>query len=190
MWTFVEADMVKMLVDQEQHTLEPLWQGLKHHQEDCDYFILQSKTTAILRVMLGVSLGASLLQVRDTLQFPGSEVPNSATAWPIEFASKSLTSMETYYYYTEQETLGILHGLEKFHHLWGKCNYRSQTTGSDIQERCCKPITQASQNTTKNTQVQPMNTIQPQAKAIHCRIAIKTQQLDKKRWNARHVHCQ
>ena len=44
-------------------------------------------------------------------------------------------------------------------HQWVKCDYRPQATGSDIQERCSKPITQASKNSIKNTPVKHKNTI-------------------------------
>ena len=51
--------------------------------------------------------------------------------------------------------------------------------GRDIQERCCKPITQASKNTTKNTTMQHENTIQAWATFIHNRLAILTQPQDR-----------
>ena len=38
------------------------------------------------------------------------------TLCPIAFASKHLSSAEQWYSNTEWEALGILHGLEKFHH--------------------------------------------------------------------------
>ena len=59
----------------------------------------------------GVGLEAALLQAGDGLWFPGDKVPDNT-----EFASKSLTSTEKRYSYIECEALGILYGLEKFHH--------------------------------------------------------------------------
>ena len=43
-------------------------------------------------------------------------VPDNTVLHPIAFASKSLTCAEHRYSKTEREALGILHGLEKFHH--------------------------------------------------------------------------
>ena len=48
--------------------------------------------------------------------FPRTEAAGNAVLWPITFASKSFTSMENHYNNIEQETLGILDGLEKIHH--------------------------------------------------------------------------
>ena len=64
---------------------------------------------------LGVGLGASLLQVRDSMWFQRKEILNNASLWLIAFMIKSITSVETQYSSTEREALGILHGLEKFH---------------------------------------------------------------------------
>ena len=44
------------------------------------------------------------------------EVPDNVTLCPTTFASKSLLSAEQCYSNIEQEALGKLHGLEKFHH--------------------------------------------------------------------------
>ena len=66
--------------------------------------------------VLDVDLGSSLLEVRDRMQFPRNEAPNNAAIWSIAFASKSLTSTETWYSNNEREALGILCGLEKFHY--------------------------------------------------------------------------
>ena len=48
--------------------------------------------------------------------FKRNETPNNAALWSVTFASKSLTGMETCYGNIKKEALGILHGLEKFHH--------------------------------------------------------------------------
>ena len=42
-----------------------------------------------------VGLGASVLQVRDGMQFPRKEALDSAVLWPIAFSRKGLTSAET-----------------------------------------------------------------------------------------------
>ena len=43
-------------------------------------------------------------------------VPHNTILCPIAFASKSLTGADCRYSNIEREALGILHGLEKFHH--------------------------------------------------------------------------
>ena len=43
-------------------------------------------------------------------------MPDNTILHPIAFASKSLTGTECRYSNIEREALGILHGLEKFHH--------------------------------------------------------------------------
>ena len=63
--------------------------------------------------------------------------------------------------------------------LWGKCDYRSQAVGSSIQERCHKPVIQASNNNAKNTTIQHMSIIQAWGKGIHCWLAIQKQPWDR-----------
>ena len=58
---------------------------------------------------LGGSLGVSLLQQRNGMQFPTNVAPTNRAPWPIAFASKSLTSAETQYRNIKREVLGILH---------------------------------------------------------------------------------
>ena len=59
---------------------------------------------------------AGLLQITEGMICGCDEVPDNATLHPISFASKSLSSMEWWYSNIEEEALGILYGLEKFHH--------------------------------------------------------------------------
>ena len=65
---------------------------------------------------LEIGLGAALLQIRDGATCPMDIEPDNTILRPIIFASKSLTSMEQRYNNMEREALGILHGLERFHH--------------------------------------------------------------------------
>ena len=64
----------------------------------------------------GVGLGSVLLQLHDNTACQRDVVPDKASLRPIAFASKSLTGAEWRYSNIELEALGILHGLEKFHH--------------------------------------------------------------------------
>ena len=63
-----------------------------------------------------VGLGAALLQLCDNTVCQKGVAPDNITVCPIAFASKSLTGAEQRYSNIECEVLGILHGLEKFHH--------------------------------------------------------------------------
>ena len=68
---------------------------------------------------------------------------------------KSLTCVEIHINNIKREVLGILHGLEKFHHNCfvheGSMIIGHKATGGNIQERHCKPIVHALKNTTVNT---------------------------------------
>ena len=60
-------------------------------------------------------LRAALLQV---VKLPKRQSTRQQHIRPITFASKSLSSTEWRYRNIEREALGILHGLEKFHHYY------------------------------------------------------------------------
>ena len=64
----------------------------------------------------GIGLGAALLQLHDNTVCQKGVAPQNIALCPIAFASKSLTGAEQRYSNIEWEALGILHGLEKFHH--------------------------------------------------------------------------
>ena len=64
----------------------------------------------------GIGLGAALLQLRDNTGCHKDTAPDNTILCPIAFESKCLTSAEQRYHNIEHEMLGILHGLEKFHH--------------------------------------------------------------------------
>ena len=65
----------------------------------------------------GIGLGAALLQLHDNTICQKGVTPQNIALCPIAFASKSLTGVGQRYSNIEQEALGILHELEKFHHL-------------------------------------------------------------------------
>ena len=64
----------------------------------------------------GVGLGPGLLQVRDRMNYPADAVPNNTKMRPTEFASMSLSSIETHYSTSDGEALGIPQNIKKFHH--------------------------------------------------------------------------
>ena len=65
-----------------------------------------------------VGLGAALLQLHDNMTCQKGMAPDNTILWLITFASKSLTGAEWRYSNIKWEALGILHGLEKFHHYY------------------------------------------------------------------------
>ena len=64
----------------------------------------------------GIGLEAALLQLCDNTVCQMGVPPHNITLCPIAFTSKGLTGVEQGYSNIECEALGILHGLEKFHH--------------------------------------------------------------------------
>ena len=64
----------------------------------------------------GIDLGAALLQICKGTACQKDVAPDNTTLCPIAFASKSLTGAECRYGNIEGEALGILNGIEKFHH--------------------------------------------------------------------------
>ena len=125
--------------------------------------------------------------------FPRTEAPNNAAEWQIAFTSKGLKSTEPHYSNTKWEALVILHGLENFHHYCFTQEVSLITghkpPGSNIQDGCYNPITQATMLLRINTPIEHKNNLQVLATAIHCRLAIQMQPWDKLRpRNPRHVH--
>ena len=64
----------------------------------------------------GICLEAGLLQVRGRMNCRCKDVSDNVILHPIAFASKSLLNTEWCYRTIEWESLGILHGVKKFHH--------------------------------------------------------------------------
>ena len=82
----------------------------------CIKFYNKTKPLYLETDMSGIGLGATLLQTRDGTTCPKDIALDNTFLRPIIFASKSLTSVECRYSNIEREALGILHGLEIFHH--------------------------------------------------------------------------
>ena len=82
----------------------------------CMKFYDKSKLLYLETDASGIGLGAALLQLHDNMVCQKGVVPQNIALHPNAFTSKSLTGVEQRYSNIEQEVLGILHGLEKFHH--------------------------------------------------------------------------
>ena len=64
----------------------------------------------------GVGLGAAMLQTWEGTTYHKDTVPDNTILYLIAFANQSLTDTECRYSNIEREALGILQGLNKFHH--------------------------------------------------------------------------
>ena len=64
----------------------------------------------------GIGLETRLLHVMDDRNCGCDEIPDNAIFHPTAFTSNSLSNVEWHYSNMECEALGILNGLEKFHH--------------------------------------------------------------------------
>ena len=102
----------------------------------------------------GIGLRAALLQHRDKTTCQTHMAPDNTILCPITFASKSLMGAEHRYRNIECEALGILHGLEKFHHY---CFGREVLIITDhkplvsmFKKRCGHIVTMHTAHTTKN----------------------------------------
>ena len=82
----------------------------------CMKFYNENKELFLETDASGVGLRAALLQLRDNTTWQQGTAPDNTMLWPIAFASKSLTGAESGYSNIECKALGIIHGLEKFHH--------------------------------------------------------------------------
>ena len=84
--------------------------------EMCMKFYDDTKPLYLETDASGIGLGAALLQLRDNTNCPKDTAPDNTIIHQIAFVSKSLTGAEQRYSNIECKALGILHGLEKFHH--------------------------------------------------------------------------
>ena len=142
--------------------------------------------------MSGVGLGAALLQTRHGTSCPRDKAPDNSILRPIAFVGKSLSSTEKRYSHIERVALGILHGLEKFHHY---CFARevSIITDHTLLVAIFTKTQQCYQrkntlNFTQNTPIQSQNHIQAWIRFVHNRLAFQTKPQGKQRcrntWHA------
>ena len=87
-----------------------------YKKDACMKFYDDNKPLYIETDASGVGLGAALLQTRRNTSCHRDKAPDISFLTPIAFSSKSLTGAEKRYSDIEKEALGILYGLEKFHH--------------------------------------------------------------------------
>ena len=110
-----------------------------------------------------VGLGVALLQMHKGSACQKDIAPDNTNLFPIAFASKTLTDAECMYSNIEREALGILHGLEKFHHY---CFAREVLIITDskplvaIFKRCGNTIIVHTMHSLKNVSIQGPDYIQ------------------------------
>ena len=82
----------------------------------CMKFYDDTKLLCLETDASGIGFRAALLQLCNKTDCQKVMAPDNTILCPITFASNSLTGAEQRYSNIEHEALGILHGLEKFHH--------------------------------------------------------------------------
>ena len=94
-----------------------IWQNkILIKAEMCMKFYDDTKLLYLETDASSIGLGATLLQLRDNTGYQKDTAPDNSILCPITFVSKILTGAEWRYSNIESKVLGILHGLEKFHH--------------------------------------------------------------------------
>ena len=96
----------------------------------------------------GIGLGNGLSQVRDSMNCGYDEKSDNAILQLTVFVSNSLSSAEQHYSNVEHGALGVLHGLEKFHH------YYFMKEGCDITDQKSLVATLSNDVTTLSQQFQ------------------------------------
>ena len=80
-------------MDMEQHLPKPIQKSQNYHQKDVTMAFYNVKEQINLeKDTTGFCLEASHLQVRERIQFPKNEAPDSAVLCPTVFTSRRLTS--------------------------------------------------------------------------------------------------
>ena len=87
-------------------------------EDACMTFYNETKPLYIETDMSQVGLGANLLQTRHNMSCHRDVMPDNSILRPIAFTSKSLNGAEKRYNSIKRDALGIIYGLEKFHHYF------------------------------------------------------------------------
>ena len=105
--------------------------------------------------------------------------PRNKAPWPIAFASKSLTSTETWYSNIEREALCILNGLEKVHHYHFTCKVIVITDHKPVVAILREYVASLSWRLHRILpcmhQYHHKNTVQTQIKTVHSGLAVQIQ---------------
>ena len=125
-------------------------------------------------------LVTALQQMGDGATYQRDTAPDNITLWLVVFASKSLISAEYRYCNIEREALGILHGLEKFHH---NCFARDITVINDHKplvaifkkDVAMLSVPENPVHHPKNPSVQDKYNIQTRTRNFYCRLAVLIQ---------------
>ena len=117
MWFTQKTDISQSRMDVEYYIPKHFWGSKGNYQRGCMHEILLWNKTIIHRNRcIWVGLEAALLQTRDSMSCHRDEVPDSSIPRLTAFTSNNLTGEKKKYSNNEREILGILYGLEKFHH--------------------------------------------------------------------------
>ena len=120
----------------------------------------------------GVGLGAALLQTQKGTTCQKDMVPANTILHPIAFASKSLMDAEHRYSNIKREVLGILYGLEKFHHYCFMREVYVITSHKPLVSICGNTVTTNTMNSSKNLSIQGANLLQTRVWNLYWRLAV------------------
>ena len=105
-------------------------------------------------------------------------MPDNSILRPATFSRKASPGQKKKYSNIEREALGILYGLEKFHHYCFAIEVSIITDHKPLisifKKRHTYIMTNATANPTKNTSIQGKNHIQACTRPIHGRMAVHT----------------
>ena len=126
-WTTKETNIHQGCMVIEWVITKPVWKFKSLRMGCMHEFIQCIETLVLINRCIWHRPWAGLLQMWEDMNCGCSEVPDNIALCPTVFGNKSLTSMEWWYSNSEREALGILYGLEKFHHCFEE-KYMSSLT--------------------------------------------------------------
>ena len=134
----------------------------------------------------GVSLGTVLLQVRKAINWQYDEASGNKVLCLIAFASESLSSMETRYNDISRVMLGILYGVENFHHY--SFTHQDKVVADHkplvalLGKRCSNNVVVSTVHYMLHTPIYSTHILQALPRGLHCRQAVTTKPSEKQRW--------